>query len=95
MKDFFDLWVLAQHSTLNPAILRDAITATFNRRGTALPTTTATGISDEFAADMGKQTQWRAFIAKNRLQAPPLKEVVTLLRDFLTAAFKPNPGGNE
>jgi len=89
MKDFFDLWVLARNSELELATLRDAITATFNRRGTALPTTIATGLSDEFAADGGKQTQWRAFIAKNRLKAPPLREVVILLRDFLAAALKP------
>ena len=87
MKDFFDLWVLVQHSTLDPVILRDAIIATFNRRGTALPTTTAIGLSDEFAADGGKQTQWRAFVAKNRLSAPLLQEVVTLLRAFLTGAL--------
>ncbi len=89
MKDFFDLWVLAQHSTLDPAILRDAIIATFNRRETTLPTTTAIGLSDEFAADRGKQTQWRAFVAKNRLSAPPLLEVVTSLRTFLTGALNP------
>jgi len=92
MKDFFDLWVLARHSKLQPGILRTAITATFDRRGTAMPTATPIGLSDESAADRGKQTQWRAFIAKNRLDAPPLQEVVTLLRDFLTGALKPTLG---
>jgi hypothetical protein len=91
MKDFFDLWVLSLHSTLDAEILRTATTATFNRRGTALPVITPIGLSDGFAADSGKQTQWRAFIAKNRLDAPPLPDVVTLLRAFLQSALNP-PG---
>lgn len=51
MKDFFDLWVLTRHSELDATILRRAITATFARRGTALPANTPVGLSEEFAAD--------------------------------------------
>jgi hypothetical protein len=83
MKDFFDLWVLTQNSELEPKTLRAAIAATFDRRDTALPASTPVGLSDEFASDRIKKTQWRAFIAKNRLDAPPLQQVVALLRDFL------------
>jgi hypothetical protein len=83
MKDFFDLWVLTRHSELDTAILRRAITATFERRATALPTATPIGLSDEFATDATKQTQWRAFGTKNRLDAPPLPLVVAHLRAFL------------
>src|SRR2546430_3970452 len=69
MKDFFDLWVLTRHSNLDVTILGQAIKATFARRGTALPTSTPVGLSDEFAADQTKQTQWRAFTARNQLRA--------------------------
>lgn len=88
MKDFFDLWVLTQQPELDATILRRAITATFGRRGTALPTVTPVGLSDEFAADAAKQTQWRAFIARNQLNAPTLQEVVEHLRGFLEAILK-------
>lgn len=88
MKDFFDLWVLTQNSELEPKTLRAAIAATFDRRGTAIPASTPVGLSDEFASDRIKQTQWRAFIAKNRLDAPPLQQVVILLRDFLNQLIK-------
>jgi predicted nucleotidyltransferase component of viral defense system len=84
MKDFFDLWVLTQNSELELKILRAAFEATFDRRGTAIPTSTPVGLSDEFASDRIKQTQWRAFITKNRLEAPPLSEVVTLLSHFFS-----------
>ena len=83
MKDFFDLWVLTRQPQLDAAVLRRAITATFTRRGTPLPATTPVGLSDEFAADAGKQIQWRAFIARNQLEARPLQEVVEHLRGFL------------
>ncbi len=83
MKDFFDLWVLTRHSELDTATLRRAITATFERRATALPTATPIGLSDEFATDATKQTQWRAFVTKNRLGAPTLPLVVAHLRTFL------------
>jgi hypothetical protein len=46
-------------------IMSRAIRATFARRGTALPTGTPLGLSDEFAEDLTKQTQWRAFIVRN------------------------------
>jgi len=87
MKDFFDLWVLTRHSELDSAILRRAITATFARRTTALPFRTPIGLSDEFSADATKQTQWRAFAMKNRLDAPPLPQVVTHLRKFFESTL--------
>lgn len=88
MKDFFDLWVLTRHSELDAAILRQAVTATFARRGTALPTATPVGLSDEFAADATKQTQWRAFTTRNRLDAPSLETVVNHLREFLQSVVQ-------
>ena len=81
MKDFFDLWVLTRHSELDTEILRRAITATFARRGTSLPTATPIGLSGEFADDPTKQTQWRAFITRNQLRAGTLQEVVRHLRE--------------
>jgi hypothetical protein len=87
MKDFFDLWVLTQHSKLDATILRRAISATFARRGTALPTNTPIGLSDEFATDDAKQIQWRAFIGRNELTAPELQVIVQHLRQFLESVI--------
>lgn len=87
MKDFFDLWVLTRLSELDPTTLRRAIIATFARRTTALPTTTPIGLSDEFSSDASKQTQWRAFVTKNHLDAPPLPQIVAHLRTFLESTL--------
>jgi hypothetical protein len=48
---------------------------------------TPIGLSDEFAADPTKQKQWRAFIERNRLEAPSFPQVVAELRAFLQTAL--------
>lgn len=91
MKDFFDLWVLTRRSDLNPEIMRRALVATFDRRRTPLPQTTPVGLSSEFVADGAKQKQWSAFVAKNKLSAPSLDDVVAYLREFLRASVSGTP----
>jgi predicted nucleotidyltransferase component of viral defense system len=80
MKDYFDLWVLLQGADLQAAELSRALLATFARRATMLPSRTPVGLSDAFAADAAKQTQWQAFLKKNRLNGVALSEVVAFLR---------------
>ena len=80
MKDYFDLWVLLGENTLDQAELHRAIEATFNRRKMAMPTSLPAGLSDAFVADAIKQTQWNAFLNKNRLEAIALADVATRLR---------------
>ena len=83
MKDYFDLWVLMAEGTLNPTELRRAIAATFERRKLAVPSSLPIGLSDAFFEDRTKQTQWAAFLKKNRLEAMDLTDVVHQLRDEL------------
>jgi hypothetical protein len=83
MKDYFDLWVLLGDNTLDPSELRRAIGATFTRRKMAMPSILPAGLDDAFGADTIKQTQWNAFLKKNRLDPLALAEVVTLLRGEL------------
>lgn len=83
MKDYFDLWVLAQYSDFDGAVLRQAIGATLSRRGTGIPPDVPFGLSDAFATDPQKQMQWQGFLKKNRLEALSLNLVVADLRKFL------------
>lgn len=87
LKDYFDLLVLARHAELDAEIMVRAVHATFDRRRTPLPSGTPDGLSEDFSSDSRKQTQWRAFLKKNRLDAPSLPEVVTELRAFLAHAL--------
>jgi hypothetical protein len=85
MKDYFDLWVLLGDASLDTVQLTQAVHATFNRRQTPLPTAQPAGLSVAFASDAHKQSQWQAFLRKNRLPALGLPEVV----ERLEAALRP------
>jgi len=88
MKDFFDLRALAHEGVLDAQLLGDAIAATFQRRGTAVPVEVPLGLSDEFAHDAAKRAQWNAFLGKNRLDAPTLDEVIEEVRRFVAEPLK-------
>lgn len=83
MKDFFDLWVLANYSEFDRQTLIQAVAATFRRRQTEIPEGVPIGLSDEFSHDPLKVKQWNAFLQKNAIDPKPLSVVVTDLREFL------------
>jgi hypothetical protein len=85
MKDYFDLDVLMQERTLDAGELRRAIDATFVRRQMAIPTELPSGLSEAFASDASKRTQWKAFLQKNRLASVDLSELIARLRTNLQA----------
>ena len=58
------------------------------RRRTGLPQDMPQGLGGEFASDSTKQTQWRQFLSKNRLEAPALDEVIAEIRAFITEPLK-------
>ncbi|CAN5448784.1 nucleotidyl transferase AbiEii/AbiGii toxin family protein [soil metagenome] len=90
MKDFFDLWVLAQSYSFDGPVLADAIRATFARRQTLLPTEPPLALTAEFGADRAKVTQWLAFLKKSRLnvEGATLSRVCEFLAMFLMAPAK-------
>ena len=85
MKDFFDVWSLAREFEFDGAALSKAIAATFKRRGTELRAGTPLALSDEFATDATKGTQWRAFLRKGSLSAEgqDFRDVVRFIGSFL------------
>lgn len=83
MKDYFDLWILVMHADFAGDTLRQAIRATCDRRKTALSGKIPFGLTEAFAQDRQKQTQWQAFLGKNRLEAPRLHDVIKGLATFM------------
>lgn len=85
LKDFYDIWKLAQQFEFEGEVLAEAIRATFARRSTALPLDVPLALSEKFAKDALKISQWTGFLRKSALrdQGTPLAEVITLLGDFL------------
>ncbi len=96
MKDYYDLWVLAREGAIGAGLLGDAIAATLARRGTAIPDGLPLGLTDEFASDSAKLTQWNAFLRKNRLEASRLADVVAEIARFLEGPIRSarEPSGN-
>ena len=83
MKDYFDLWILANHSDFDRVVLTRAIRATFERRQTGIPNGISIGLADEFVNDPQKERQWLAFLRKNALNQVPLRAVVDDLNVLL------------
>lgn len=61
MKDFFDIWTLAQTHGFATETLAGSVRSTFDRRRTPLPETVPMALTGEFLEDHSKQTQWAAF----------------------------------
>jgi hypothetical protein len=85
MKDFFDVWYLAQTFAFDAVTLQRAILATFARRGTRFPEDIPEALTDAFAHDVAKSAQWRAFVARSRIAGTPptLAQVVGVVRAFI------------
>lgn len=85
MKDFFDMQVMAGEFEFSGAVLCSAIESTFERRETELPLETPAALTNAFAVNKFKISQWDAFVRKNRL---PIKEkslanIIDFLHRFL------------
>ena len=86
LKDFYDLWFLARRFDFDGATLLEAVSATFERRQTAPVTEPPIALTDAFANDAAKTSQWTAFLRKlrPRMEPPTLADVISELRAFAT-----------
>ena len=87
MKDYLDLSVLLERESLDIDLLAQAVKATFERRGMAVPAALPIGMTDEFANDTSRQALWQAFLKKNELAPEPLAAIVVRLRAALEPAL--------
>jgi len=88
LKDFFDLWMIANQFELEGSILMDAIGATFAKRDTDIHLQDLTVFSEAFKLDRQKATQWKAFLNKNQLEATEsFLETMSSLEDFLLPPY--------
>jgi len=84
MKDFYDIWLLSKRFDFDRSILSDAIRQTFKRRSAEIPEIPI-AFTEDFFTNPAKVTQWRAFIARKRIDDAPtnLFEVVEAIKTFL------------
>ncbi len=84
MKDFYDVWLLANQFVFDGALLAKAVTATFANRETAIDVAPIAFTSD-FIEQSSTLAQWSAFRSRLPHDEVPsmLSEVVTVLATFL------------
>ena len=83
LKDFYDVWMLAQTLGFKDDRLAQAIAATFARRTTEIPTEPPDGLTAAFANDPTKRQQWTAFVEQVTANPGDLGDVVDALSLFL------------
>ncbi len=84
LKDFLDVWALAQGRKFSGEVLADAIDATFRRRRTQLPESAPVALTSAFYSVPAKQAQWRAYVRKARVRGsvPALDEAIIQIHAF-------------
>ncbi len=82
MKDFYDLWIVANRFPFKGSSLQKAIMQTFANRKTPIAVDIP-AFTQHFASE--KQNQWNAFLSRNVLEDAPanLAEATHLLHDFM------------
>src|SRR6185437_13390977 len=93
MKDFYDIWFMANTWTFHMESLTKAILASFERRGTAIPKDVPLAFTEEFLNDPQKRQQWAAFVSRLNPgdKAPSLEEVGAILQTFLVPCISRSP----
>ncbi len=86
MKDFFDLYILCEEFSFKKQKLASVVREVFERRETPITDLTPDGLTEAFATDTSKKTQWKAFL--NEGVSPPrnsldLSAVIVKLAQFL------------
>lgn len=86
IKDYYDIWLMSQSFEFDQGQLARAIAATFNRRGTDIPTETPEGLTPAFGDDEAKQRQWDAFVRDVSVNPGSFQDVIGTIVGFLMPA---------
>ena len=94
LKDYDDLWLIAETYELERALLAKAVRQAFDRRETGVPDGELAGLSPAYVESWDRQ--WKAFLTRERMAAAPgqLAEVVADLKRFLLPLVEDSDGGS-
>ena len=86
LKDYFDIWVLTETFPFDCGLLATAFVRTLGRKGLSVPKEWPDGLTDSYAANAMKISQWNAFLRKTRPPMHPdsLADAVARIRVFLS-----------
>ncbi len=85
LKDYFDIWALTETFAFDLGLLATAFARTLGRKGIPVPGDWPDGLTDAYAANAMKNSQWNAFLRKTQPQVCPdsLAGAVERIRAFL------------
>lgn len=86
MKDYFDLYYLANHFEFDNALLSDAMRRTFVNRGRSFTVDQFNQVM-RFDSEEGMQKKWKAFMRKINTEPVDFTTVLETIRAFLTEPF--------
>ena len=90
MKDFYDIYHMANHRSFNSTILKEAIQTTFINRKTKLLNRTLI-YSDEFINDPLKNKQWKAFLRRMDINIDlSFYDCINCIKTFIEPLFEEN-----
>lgn len=75
MKDFYDLWTIPKVQLISDEEIFEAISSTFERRQTEIPTERPEGLSSSFTTDEQKSRQWLAYADSIDLESITLEQI--------------------
>ena len=87
MKDYYDIYYLANRFDFDGATLTEALKRTFANRGHSLTATQFAQVI-EFADDAAMQKKWKAFCRKIDTKPDAFDEVLKMINRFLHEPFK-------
>lgn len=86
MKDYYDIYYLANKFNFDGAVLTEALRKTFENRGHKFMTDQFEQITS-FDADDGMQKKWKAFAKKLNTETDYFKVILTKINMFLSEPF--------
>lgn len=87
MKDYYDLWYLANHYEFDIEVLAEALKKTFANRGHKYTVEQFEQIMT-FDADDGMQKKWWAFTRKTGVETVDFRNVLETIRAFLIEPYR-------
>ncbi len=87
MKDFYDIYLLSNMKSFDGRTLQEAISETFQKRGTVIERDNIL-FSGDFAEDKRMKMQWSGFLKKIGKEAIEFEEVMDRIKSFLLPIYE-------
>lgn len=94
MKDYYDIYYLANHFDFNGKVLTEALKKTFDNRGHSFTVEQFDRVM-AFDNDDAMQKKWKSFVRKINTKADDYSTVLNTIKTFLTIPFASAVGNKE